>query len=353
MNWPQLKTILWLRWRLTRNQWAKSGGIGAVFAAVFAFLLLMLGVVGFFAGALVGAYALGDVSPLVIMGIWFGLTVVFVFFWLIGMLNELQRSETIDLPRLMHLPVQLGQIFVVNYLASHLAFSIAIVVPTMIGLSIGLAWWRGPSMLLLIPLGLSMVFMITAWTYCVRGWFAALMTNPRRRRAVIMGVSFGVILLLQLPNIYFNLFRQHDRSSRRQRELTAEQRAAQDAEDQRDIGLLLTVEKAVPPLWVAAGAKGLAEGTPWPAFGGLVGCFAVGGLGWRRAYVSTVRFYQGTTGAKAAARPPARAPAAVTAPRASAGPLLVERRVPLVPEQSAALATATLQSMLRAPEVKM
>ena len=36
MNWHQLKTILWLRWRLTRNQWAKGGGIGAAIAAIVA-----------------------------------------------------------------------------------------------------------------------------------------------------------------------------------------------------------------------------------------------------------------------------------------------------------------------------
>ena len=32
MNREQLKTILWLRWRLTRNQWQRAGGFGAVMA---------------------------------------------------------------------------------------------------------------------------------------------------------------------------------------------------------------------------------------------------------------------------------------------------------------------------------
>ena len=30
MNREQLKTILWLRWRLMCNQWRRSGGLGAV-----------------------------------------------------------------------------------------------------------------------------------------------------------------------------------------------------------------------------------------------------------------------------------------------------------------------------------
>ncbi len=34
MNWDQLKTILWLRWRLTRNQMTRGKGIGGVVAAI-------------------------------------------------------------------------------------------------------------------------------------------------------------------------------------------------------------------------------------------------------------------------------------------------------------------------------
>ena len=363
MNWPQLKTILWLRWRLTRNQWAKSGGLGAVIAVVVAFLMAGLGLLGFFAGLFGAGLGLAKASPLAIMAIWLGLTVAFIFFWLIGLINELQRSETIDLQRLMHLPVQLGQIFVVNYIASHLALSIVVVVPTMIGLGLGSAYARGPANLLLIPLGLSMVFMITAWTYYVRGWLATLMSNPRRRRAVIMGLSFAIILLVQAPNLYFNVLRRHDSPQRNRKTETAEQRQARDAADEKDDEklkqTLFTLEKFVPPLWVPAGANGLAEGTPWPALGGIVGCVLLGALGLRRAYVSTVRFYQGSSGGKASARKTAKEPrVAGTEPRVfrpgvAKGPMLVERRLPGVSEESSALATATFQSLLRAPEVKM
>jgi hypothetical protein len=34
VNRDQLKTILWLRWRLTRNQWRKGGNVGAAIAGV-------------------------------------------------------------------------------------------------------------------------------------------------------------------------------------------------------------------------------------------------------------------------------------------------------------------------------
>src|ERR1035437_9016764 len=118
MNWEQLKTILWLRWRLTRNQWTRSGGLGAVMVVLVGLGAFVLGGCCFVGALLGAAFGLSQASPLVIMEIWFGVTVGFLLFWMIGLLAELQRSETIDLQRLMHLPVALGQMFVINYLVS-------------------------------------------------------------------------------------------------------------------------------------------------------------------------------------------------------------------------------------------
>jgi hypothetical protein len=302
-------------------------------------------------GALLGAaFGLSQSPPLVIMGIWFGVTVGFLFFWMIGLLTELQRSETIDLQRLMHLPVALGQMFVVNYLVSHFALSIIVVVPIMLGLGIGLVIARGPEMVLLVPLALSMVFMITAWTYCLRGWLAAMMTNPRRRRTVIMGITFMFILLSQGPNLYFNVIHRQDHHSSQQSTTNQETRRTTE---QEKLNQLLAAQKFIPPLWLPLGAQGLAEGRALPALLGTLGCLGIGTLGLRRAYRSTVRFYYGETGGKAPVRiKPAGTATAVVAP-ARTGNGFLELRLPAVPEQAAALALATFRSLLRAPEVKM
>ena len=53
MNWEQLKTILWLRWRLMNNQWRRGGGLGAVFAAIVVVGALVLSAAAF-AGGLLG-----------------------------------------------------------------------------------------------------------------------------------------------------------------------------------------------------------------------------------------------------------------------------------------------------------
>jgi hypothetical protein len=353
MNREQLKTILWLRWRLMSNQWRRTGGLGAVIAVLVgagAFMLMALCFVGGLAG---GIFGLRDATPAVMMTVWFAVTAFFLFFWMIGLLTELQRSETIDLQKLMHLPVALGQMFTVNYLVSHFSLSIILNVPLMLGLGIGLAISRGPEMILLLPLTLSMVVMITAWTYCLRGWLATMMTNPRRRRTVIMCISLAFILLAQGPNLYFNVFQKHgsfgQNATPEERQRQYQERAASS---QKMFDNLVAAEGFVPPLWLPVGARALAEGNPLPALLGTLGCLGIATLGLFRAYRSTLRFYHSETGGKAAVKI-SNGPKKVFVPRDKTKKEFLERSIPFAPEQSAALALATLRSLLRAPEVKM
>src|SRR5450432_2802975 len=288
MNWEQLKTILWLRWRLMSNQWRRTGGLGAVITIFIGAGAVLLAVASF-TGALLGAvFGLGQASPQIIMLVWLGATVVFLFFWMIGLLTELQRSETIDLQRLMHLPVALGQMFGINYFVSHFSLSIILVVPAMFGLGIGLAIERGPAMILLIPLALSMIVMVTAWTYCLRGWLATMMTNPRRRRTVIMCITLSFVLLSQTPNIYFNVFQ---RSTSSGPATTTEERKyrsdVREAAAKKMFDNLLAAQSFIPLLWVPVGAQNLAEGNPLPALLGTLGCAGIATLGLRRAYRGT------------------------------------------------------------------
>lgn len=355
MNWNQLKTILWLRWRLTRNQWQRSGGLGAALAVIISVGALVLGGAAFLGGLLGAALGLGEAKPEVVMGIWLGATLVFLFFWVFGLLAELQRSETIDLQRLMHLPVALGQMFVVNYVASHAALSIILVLPAMTGLALGLIYSRGPAMFLLLPLAWGMIFMITAWTYCLRGWLAAMMSNPRRRRAIIMGITLAIILVAQLPNLYFNLLggrKKFDQPKNATPEEVQRQCAARRTSDAAMLTNLKVAQKFIPPLWLPYGALGLAEHRVLPALLGTFGCLGLGALGLRRAYRSTLKFYYGEIGGQAGA-PAKTADPAPSVPTARPGKTLLERRLPVVPEQAAAVALGSFRSMLRAPEVKM
>src|SRR5215471_15047388 len=129
MNWEQLKAILWLRWCLTRNQFSRAGALNTVLSILLA-ALLVLAAFGFSIGAFaLGVFAGSKPSPWVLLGIWDAAVFIFLITWLSGLMIELQRSESIDLNRLLHLPVTLNQVFVFNYIASHLTPSIIIFVP--------------------------------------------------------------------------------------------------------------------------------------------------------------------------------------------------------------------------------
>jgi hypothetical protein len=330
-----------LRWQLTRNQWARSKhGLGPLIAILIATAACVVGALGFFGGLFGAAYGLRHASADSVMLFWLVFTALFLFLWTIGLVTELQRAETIDLQRLMHLPVSLGQVFFINYLASHLGFTIFVTVPAALGLSIGLVIARGPMMLLLPPLVLSMIFMITAWTYCLQGWLAALMSNPRRRRSIIVGITLAFVLIAQGPNIYFNVLgRAHSRGRNALR---------------HDLNEIVAVQKFLPPFWVSLGARAIAQKRPMPALLGAIGCLGIGAIGLRRAYRNTLKFYSGATGGQApAVHVQPREASTKNGSRTRRNEQFIEIRLPGVPDEASAVAAVSFRSILRAPEVKM
>ena len=348
LDGSQLRTMLWLRWRLTRNQWRRGGQLNAVITLIAVAIGLSCAVFGGIASVVVGAMALSKATPLVMMWVWDGLVALFLFIWTLGIVTELQRSETIDMSRLLHLPVSLRDAFLLNYLASHMSLTLAFVLPVMLGLSAGLVLGRGLAMMLLVPLVLGFFFMVTAWTYCLRGWLAALMVNQRRRRAVIMGITLTFVLLAQLPNLVMNVWLHGKKQNHPGTPVAIREMATQEQEGKAHlIAVLEQAHRFVPFLWLPQGARSLAQDNVWPAVWGTTGMLALGALGLARAYRSTLRFYQGGDENKLAKMPP------VAKPATAGGRILVERTLPAIPEEAAAMALANFRSMSRAPEVKM
>ncbi|MCJ7702697.1 MAG: hypothetical protein MUO62_14020 [Anaerolineales bacterium] len=63
MNWSQLRTIIWLRWRLTRNQWSRSGQLNITLTMIVVVIGLVVGAGGGIGGVLAGNFALAKASP--------------------------------------------------------------------------------------------------------------------------------------------------------------------------------------------------------------------------------------------------------------------------------------------------
>jgi ABC-2 type transport system permease protein len=386
MNWLHLRAFFWLRWRLRVNQIKRAGTFSLVVSAIFAILTVFASGAAFVVALTAGKYIFADVSAPVLMLVWDGAIAGFLFFWLVGLLAELQRAEVLSIEKFLHLPIPLTGVFLINYAGSFFSLSIAVFGSAMLGLSIALVRAKGPAMLWLFPMVAALFLMVTAITYQFQGWLAALMSNKRRRRTVITFISLAFVLVLQLPNI-INMSRpwnsrQNGTSAREMRQelrqldqalasgtIDPEQYQRESAAVRQKYRLrreeltrtqLETAERIaklvntfVPPGWVAYGAMMAAQGQLWPAASVTLGLMLITSASLWRSYRTTMRLYSGqVTGAKPS---PAAMEKVAKLSRVSSSTRspVIEWQLPWLSEQASAIATASFRSLTRAPEAKM
>lgn len=382
MNWQHLRTILWLRWRMSLNQLKRGGIVSTIILAFLGVMVLMTSVSMFFVALLVGVFALPKASPAVVMYVWDAIVLAFLMCWMIGLLAELQRAEVLSLQKLLHLPVSLSGTFLINYLGSLLSLTLVIFLPGMIGLSIALVIAKGPALLLVFPLFASFLLMVTAITYQFQGWLAALMTNKRKRRTVIVVVTMCFILVFQFPNVLNFAFQnrmnrgnaaaaklrtdleQLDHAQRegeinadehtKQRDAlqAAHQAQADELSRQRlqRAELIAAQVNAVLPIgWLPYGVMSCAAGNILPALLGTLGAGLIGAGSLWRSYRTTLRLYTGRFTSGSARPQPAR-----TAVKAAPADMsFLERQLPGLSAHASAIALANFRSLTRAPEAKM
>ncbi len=381
MTWEHFKAIVWLRWRLTARQFGRSGIIFQLLGFALVFVAVWSSVTGFFLALGVGLFALPRTSADQLLWIWDVTVVAFLFFWMIGLLTELQRSEAISLNKLFHLPVSPSGAFLLNYLNSLATFTTLFFVPLMLGFTVALVINRGVSMLLAIPLLISFLLMVTSLTHQFRGWLASLMVNKRRRRTVVVIVTVGFIVMCQVPNAIHlaarKQFSSNDGPDKRLTQLdnqladgtltpdehqvlrdehvNAISRAKKRRREQLYANITRQAEyvnMAVPLGWLPYGIKSLDVGNVWPAILGTMGALVVGVVSLRRSYRTTIRLYNGgfqTGGGRRRAAVKQDKPKT----KLSTKPGLLERRMPGTAEATSAVAMAALRSMQRAPESKL
>ena len=235
MNWQHFRALIWLRGRLFRNRMRRAGKLNAVVTQILKVVALIASVGLFFTALGLGVWLLpkapADRLPEVMLYLWTGVTVSFLFFWMMGVMTELQRSEVLSIEKLFHFPISPSSAFLINYLSSLVSLALILFFPAMIGLAIASVIALGPWMLVSVPLLIAFLLMVTAITYQFRGWLATLMVNKRRRRTIMACVTGFIILMSQLPNL-INLTYQSsrnrnevDRNAEVNDSLQAEQRA--------------------------------------------------------------------------------------------------------------------------------
>ena len=386
MNWRHLQAFVWLRWRLLANGWRRGGQINFVITLIFAVGALVAVLPLFVGSCLAGLYLFGRFSPERLLYVWDVLSMAFVFVWCIGLLTELQRTESLSLSRFLHLPVSLEGAFAINYLSSLFSLTTVLFIPVLVGLALGLAFSKGMLLLVALPLSAAFLFMVTALSYQFQGWLASLMTNPRRRRTVIVAVTAVFILFAQLPNLLNFLAPWHQQADRsaalvREREELAreyqgrelsrqeveehgrrQQQLTEKEEQERKQAFAASAEKweravrllnwVLPIGWLPLGVMKAAEGDVLAPSLALILLTAIGGGSLWRSYRTTLQLYRGQFTARkgrmtadTAVKPPSVAPAK--------GIQFLERPLPGLSEPVSAVALAGFRSLLRSPEAKM
>ncbi|HEX3149379.1 MAG TPA: hypothetical protein VHR66_14995 [Gemmataceae bacterium] len=380
MNREHLSAFIWLRWRLRVNQIRKAGTLNAVVMAIVGVSAIVAAVGLLIAGFVVGLLVMPHAPPHAHLWTWDGIVIVFWFWWMIGLMTDLQRNEALALDKFLHLPVSISGAFLVNYISSLFSLTLTVFVPGMIGLVIGMAISIGPIMLLVLPVMAAFFFALTAITYQFQGWLASMMTNPRKRRTVIVCVTLGFIVVAQAPNL-INIFRPWEKFgeantrrmerhnqlnqenlekkltpeeySQRVKEVNDQYQAEQEASGRETLDHAVSTTRLInlilPPGWFPLAATELVNGSVWPALLATLGLGLIGTVSLWRAYRTTLKLYTGAytaTKHKSAQTP---APAVPIDPNRV---LFLERTLPRVSEQASAVAFAVFRSLLRAPEAK-
>ena len=382
MFWSQLKTIIWLQFRLRINAAKRHGTFAQTLNLLFMIAIVGSGVIGFFAALIAGIMLLPKVNADQLLAIWLGIMFFYGVFWTTGVATDIQRTDSTSLEKLMHLPMKPKTAFWVNYLSSYANLMHAWFLPVLLGLSIAQVVVLGPRMLLVFPLLLCFIVMVNTVTYQLRGWIATLMVDKRRRR-MIMSLSVLVFIgLSQVPNL-FNIYwmRTHqaeqDKISEEREQATEELEAKLQAgeinsdEFQQQIESVYENDSAkssfsigqtvkpylkfiryFPPVWVADGVTSAFRGNFLPGLLQSLASVLISAVSFGRSYRTTVRFYRGefTAGSKKSAK-------SADTIRKKSGPTRALRianyRIPFCNESVSSVASSSFLGLIRAPEARM
>src|SRR5215831_6218209 len=121
MNWEHLRAFLWLRSRINANKSKRASDLTNTLNTVFWVLAVITGVAAFFGSLALAYYLVGKQSPSVVLYIWNGVVAIFLFFWVVTLSVELQRSELLPLEKFLHYPISVSGLFLINFVASVLS----------------------------------------------------------------------------------------------------------------------------------------------------------------------------------------------------------------------------------------
>jgi ABC-2 type transport system permease protein len=387
VNLAHLKAFIALRWAIRKNQMTRSGTANKILYILFAVMIVTSAIGLVVGGFIVGLYAMPNLSFGSRLLIWDVFLFGFVITRLGGLMMDIQRSDPLSLDRFLHLPVSPRGVFLINYVSSLFDLTLQMFLVTAVAMFVGQAISQSPLALLGLPLIVAFLFATSALQYQFQGWLAVLMSNQRRRRNVIVFFTLGIVLLAQAPQlIHFIRPWEAEKTVPTEAPVASEKPSANstpsthptppviEPKEQPDtpikpaeviqpksqktftelekvfsdrIGIGAWWVNAIIPLgWFALGASSVVDGNLWPLLLATLGFVLVGVWCLNRAYHTTLRSQRGELKTDEA-----KAVDLSTTP--SKRKLIIDWNWPMVSGQVSAVASASLQCLLRAPEAKM
>jgi hypothetical protein len=364
----QLLAILQLRWIIFRNLWFNSGA--GVLSGLIR-IVMMIGAVLLALGLTLALTILGRMAGEAdAVSILIGCDVaiaIFLFFWLTFLMIELQRSEVVDVRKLMHLPITLRRVFALNFGMSLFTPGVLLFCMPTTGFVLGMAGSRGAPVLFALFGVAAFILALAAWTFYFRGWLSAMMEDKRKRRWVMtilplgfMVVGYGPFLLMRGGGELFKDYvshqavesgqarpnpSEHRPGSVEHREAVRELQELSGSEDAAVLALVVRANAWVPVGWLPLTVYALDTGRYGVALASTSGLsvIALGGLAW--GYRGTRKYYQGTSRKKKRKTPQAVKDVALGNP--------AERNIPFVDNATAGIAWVTFLTFTRTPAVRM
>ncbi len=336
MNIHHLRTLIWLRWRLSANIFNRLLPSSKALRLMLFGTLVSSSWTLFLFMAVFGERLLPDAWNDSLLSAWNAIIASTVVFWLNGILSNSQHPDLVSWDKCLYFPISPREAFLLNVVGSVCSTPTLLYGPPIAGLSLAMAvrygggFWGG---ILLVP---CFVLMLSVAAFQIRTWLALVLKNQQRRRWLFAAISVGTSLIMMLPmigpDVQWRQFKPH----------------------------FSQIAIFVPPFWIVAGFASIGRGSGWGALAAGEGMLALTGFSLIRSYGAMLRLYRGESDG----RPVDRTLAVASSTRKGVEATTTVRRswvrhrnwlecdLPGLNRQQSAMAMMTLRNLFCVPEMQ-
>lgn len=243
-----------------------------------------------------GLWLLPRATPFATLLVWDGLVGAFVAMRIVGLMANAHREDAVPLTRLLHLPLTLRSVFVLNFALSEVKLANVAFLPALLGLAVASTATVDVAAAVLVPGTLALGLCVAAVVHQFRTWSMSAVVPGRRRLPIGMLLLFACVLAINGLNlaVLSNSGHHHDAEPGGVHEAQSPDATRSTEQLHRFEENVRLANVLLPPGWIALGAEGVARGTVWPGLLSAVGLSIIAGLSLRSSYRATLALYRGS-----------------------------------------------------------